>query len=52
MAESLAFNDDEIQLLLEVFIKYKAESEYCGVDWESVRDKFKRIKKNSYSAVF
>ena len=37
MAES--FTDDEIQLLLEVCIEYKAEREYCGIDWESVRNK-------------
>ena len=36
MAESFSFTDDEIQLLLEVSIEYKAQREYCGVDWESV----------------
>ena len=36
MAESVSFTDDEIQVLLEVCVEYKAEHEYCGVDWESV----------------
>ena len=40
MAESFSFTDDEIQLLLEVCIDYKAEREYCGVDWESLRNKY------------
>ena len=26
--------------LLEVCIEYKAEHQYCGIDWESVRNKY------------
>ena len=37
-----SFTDDEIQLLLEVCIEYKAE--YCSVDWESVRSKYEQIQ--------
>ena len=33
MAESFSFTDDEIQLLLEVCTEYKAEPEYCGVEY-------------------
>ena len=43
MAESYSFND-EIQFLLEVCTEYKAEREYCGVDWESVRNKYEQIQ--------
>ena len=39
MAETFSFTNDEIQLLLETYIEYKAEREYCGVDWKSVRKK-------------
>ena len=44
MLESFSFTDDEIQLLLEVCIEYKAQREYCGVDWESVRNKYEQIQ--------
>ena len=44
MAESFSFTDDEIQLLLEVCSEYKAEHEYCGVDWESLRNKYEQIQ--------
>ena len=44
MAESFPFTDDEIQFLLEVCIEYKAEREYFGVDWESVRNKYEQIQ--------
>ena len=37
--QKLSFIDDEIQLLLKIYIEYKAEREYCGVDWKSVRKK-------------
>ena len=43
MTESFSFTEDEIQLLLEVGIEYKAEREYCGVDWELVRNKYEQI---------
>ena len=44
MAESFSFTEDEIHLLLEVCIEYKAEREYCGVDWELVRNKYEQIQ--------
>ena len=44
MGESFSFTDDEIKLLLEVCIEYKAEREHCGVDWESFRNKYEQIK--------
>ena len=44
MAESFSFTDDEIQLLLEVCIEYKAKREYSDVDWESVRNKYEQIQ--------
>ena len=40
MVESFSFTDDEIQLLLEVCIEYKTKRECCGLDWESVRNKY------------
>ena len=49
MAESFSFTDDEIQLLLEVCIEYKAEREYCGIDWESLRKNMNKYKKNLFS---
>ena len=42
MEGSFSFTDDEIQLLLEVFTEYKAKREYCGVDWESVGNKYEK----------
>ena len=44
MAESASSTDDEIQLLLDVCIEYKAEREYCSVDCESVRNKYEQIQ--------
>ena len=44
MAESFSFTDDEIQLLLEGCIEYKAEREYCGIDWESLRNKYEQVQ--------
>ena len=44
MTENFSFTDDEIQLLLEVSIEYKVEREYCGIDWESVRNKYEQIQ--------
>ena len=44
MAETFSFTNDEIQLLLETYIEYKAEREYCGVDWKSVRNKYEQIQ--------
>ena len=44
MAETFSFTDDEIQLLLKIYIEYKAEREYCGVDWKSVRNKYEQIQ--------
>ena len=29
---------------MEVRVEYKAELEYCGVDWESVRNKYEQIQ--------
>ena len=29
---------------MEVCTEYKAEHEYCGVDWELVKDKYEQIK--------
>ena len=43
MAKSFSFPEYKIQLLFEVFIEYKAEREYFGVDWESVRNKYEQI---------
>ena len=40
MAESFPFTHNEIQLLLEVCIEYKAECEYCGIGWELVRNNY------------
>ena len=38
------WTDDEIQLLLEIFFDFKAESDYEGVNWESKRTKYQQIK--------
>ena len=57
MAESLSFTNNEIQPLLEICIEYKNEREYCGVDWESVRNKYEQIQekltntRKTYSAI-
>ena len=60
MAESLSFTNNEIQPLLELLeicIEYKNEREYCGVDWESVRNKYEQIQekltntRKTYSAI-
>ena len=48
MEESFSFTDDEIQLLLKVFIEYKAKREYCGVDWESVGNKYEKIHEKRF----
>ena len=39
-----SFTDDEIQLLLEVCTEYITECEYCGVDWELLRNKYEQIQ--------
>ena len=44
MSESFSFTDDELQLLLEVCTGYKAELEYCSVDWELVRNTYEQIQ--------
>ena len=44
MAESFPFTHNEIQLLLEVCIEYKAECEYCGIGWELVRNNYEQIQ--------
>ena len=60
MTESLSFTNNEIQPLLELLeicIEYKNEREYCGVDWESVRNKYEKIQekltntRKTYSAI-
>ena len=39
-----SFADDEIQSLLEVCTEYKTKREYCGTDWESVRNNNEQIQ--------
>ena len=43
-ASDFNWTDDEIQLLLEVCVDFKAESDYEGVNWESKRTKNEQIK--------
>ena len=44
-ASDFNLTDDEIQLLLlKVCFDFKAESDYEGVNWESKRTKYERIK--------
>ena len=38
------WTDDEIQLLLEVCVDFKAESGYERVNWESKRTMYEQIK--------
>ena len=38
------WTDDEIQLLLESVNQYRCKCEYEGINWESVRSKYERIK--------
>ena len=41
---SFTFTDDEIELLLQVCLDFKSANEYGGVDWESVRNKYEKIR--------
>ena len=38
------WTDDEIPLLLESVNQYRCKCEYEGINWESVRSKYKRIQ--------
>ena len=31
-------------ICIEVCIEYKAEHEYCGIDWESVRNNYEQMQ--------
>ena len=43
-ASGFNWTDDEIQLLLEVWFNFKAESDYKDVNWQSKRTKYEQIK--------
>ena len=42
--ETFRWSDDLIEKLLESVKKFKAQKEYEGVDWESVKDKYENIR--------
>ena len=42
--ETVRWRDDLIEKLLESEKEFKAQKEYEGVDWESVKDKFENIR--------
>ena len=43
--QKLLWSDEEISLLLHVFIDYKAGKAGEGVDWETVRSKYEDVTK-------
>ena len=42
--ETVRWSDDLIEKLLESVKEFKAQKEYEGVDWESVKDKYENIR--------
>ena len=42
--ETVRWSDDLIEKLLESVKEFKAQEEYEGVDWESVKDKYENIR--------
>ena len=47
----MIWTDDEVQLLLETVIAFKAKKSYEGIDWESVKEKYENIK-NEFTDAF
>ena len=39
-----SWTDDELQVLLEAYVQYKSEREYEGVNWDTVRSKYDRLR--------
>ena len=44
-----SWTDDEIQLLLSSACAYKSECEYAGINWESTKSKYEKIRELFYN---